>query len=98
MSTLSEQTGNLFGPLWKDLNDKQKSIPEIPKKLNEIKTIENSDILIRPKTIIILAPEPLQKIINFNKYKKELINQEKTIEQLNIVADQLTDEFYLVFS
>ena len=50
--------------------------------------------MIRPKTIIILAPEPLQKIINFNKYKKELINREKTIEQLNIVADQLTDEFY----
>ena len=81
-------------PDFLDLKDAQRAIPEIPKKLNQIKTIENSDIFIRPKTIIILAPEPLQKIINFNKYKKELINQEKTIEQLNIVADQLTDEFY----
>ena len=36
----------------------------------------------------------MQKIINFEKYKKDILNKETSIDQLNSIAEELTDEFY----
>ena len=72
---------------------RQKIIPKTPDLDVQPKIIEDSSITIIPETIIILAPKKLQKVVNIDKYKKELIGQEKSINDLYKIAEKLTEDF-----
>ena len=54
---------------------------------------EDPDLKIIPETIIILAPKELQKVIDFERYKKEILQKEQSINDLYKIADELTNEF-----
>ena len=75
------------------LKARQKIIPKTPDLDVQPKIIEDSSITIIPETIIILAPKKLQKVVNIDKYKKELIGQEKSINDLYKIAEKLTEDF-----
>ena len=47
------------------------------------------------ESIVIIAPKNLQKIILFDKYKKELVGKKKNIDDLNGVSRKMTREFGL---
>ena len=67
----------------KDLN----KIDSDDQKPNEIEVVVES--------IVIIAPKNLQKIIVFDKYKKELVGKKKNIDDLNGVSRKMTQEFGL---
>lgn len=76
-----------------DLKKQQQIIPEIPKIQSPPTIPEDPDLKIIPETIIILAPKELQKVIDFERYKKEILQKEQSINDLYKIAAELTNEF-----
>ena len=76
-----------------DLKKQQQTIPEIPKIQSPPTIPEDPDLKIIPETIIILAPKELQKVIDFERYKNEILQKEQSINDLYKIADELTNEF-----
>ena len=69
----------------------------ILKDLNKIDSDDQKPdkIEVVVESIVIIAPKNLQKIIVFDKYKKELIGKKKNIDDLNGVSRKMTQEFGL---
>ena len=68
--------------------------------LKDLKKIDSDDqkpdkIEVVVESIVIIAPKNLQKIIVFDKYKKELVGKKKNIDDLNGVSRKMTQEFGL---
>ncbi len=66
-------------------------IPTIPEI--KIKQQEDTGITIIPETLIILAPNALQKIISIEKYQNKVIGQEKSISELYNLALEIEKEY-----
>ena len=69
----------------------------ILKDLNKIDSDDQKPdkIEVVVESIVIIAPKNLQKIIVFDKYKKELVGKKKNIDDLNGVSRKMTQEFGL---
>ena len=69
----------------------------ILKDLNKIDSDDQKPdkIEVVVESIVIIAPKNLQKIIVFDKYKKELVGKKKNIDDLNGVSRKMTREFGL---
>ena len=69
----------------------------ILKDLNKIDSDDQKPdkIEVVVESIVIIAPKNLQKIIVFDKYKKELVGKKKNIDDLNRVSRKMTQEFGL---
>ena len=69
----------------------------ILKDLNKIDSDDQKPdkIEVVVESIVIIAPKNLQKIIVFDKYKKELVGKKKNIGDLNGVSRKMTQEFGL---
>lgn len=77
------------------LRKAQKIVPVVPKpiKNNETDKIIDPTLKIIPESIVILAPKLLQNVIDFDKYKNELIGKDQSISNIHDVANKLTNEF-----
>lgn len=80
-------------PQFNDLKKKKKEIPKVLNNLKQQKVSDDFKLIIKPKTVIILAPKVLQEIIDFNYYKEEIMNKKISIENLYEFASRLTDKF-----
>lgn len=80
-------------PQFYDLKKKKKEIPKVLNNLKQQKVSDDFKLIIKPKTVIILAPKVLQEIIDFNYYKEEIMNKKISIENLYEFASRLTDKF-----
>ena len=69
----------------------------ILKDLNKIDSDDQKPdkIEVVVESIVIIAPKNLQKIIVFDRYKKELVGKKKNIDDLNGVSRKMTQEFGL---
>ena len=80
----------------------KEKIKKLDKKniLKDLNKIDSDDqkpdkIEVVVESIVIIAPKNLQKIIVFDKYKKELVGKKKNIDDLNGVSRKMTQEFGL---
>ena len=80
-------------PQFNDFKKKKKEIPKVLNNLKQQKVSDDFKLIIKPKTVIILAPKVLQEIIDFNYYKEEIMNKKISIENLYEFASRLTDKF-----
>jgi len=76
-----------------EFKKQDKIIPALP-AIN-VKQQSDVGISIIPETIIILAPEILQNVINLEKYKEQLVGKKQDIESLYSVALQIEQDFNL---
>ena len=67
------------------------ALPVVP-KIQQSLGLE-SDILIKPTSLIILTPKPLQKILNIKKYNDLAIGKDFTIDGLYNLAFEIEQEF-----
>ena len=81
---------------------KKEKIKKLDKEniLKDLNKIDSDDqkpdkIEVVVESIVIIAPKNLQKIIVFDKYKKELVGKKKNIDDLNGVSRKMTREFGL---
>ena len=66
-------------------------LPVVP-KIQQSLDLEN-DIFIKPTSLIILTPKPLQKILNLKKYNDLAIGKDITIDGLYNLAFEIEQEF-----
>ena len=76
-----------------EFKKQEQVIPALPSI--ELEQQSDTGITIIPETIIILAPEILQNVIDLNKYKEQLVGQEQNIKSLYSVALQIEQDFNL---
>ena len=74
-----------------DMKKQQEIIPEIP-QIN-IEQQEDTGITITPETLIILAPQELQKIISIDKYQKKIIGKEQSVSDLYELALEIEKDY-----
>ncbi len=74
-----------------DMKKQQEIIPEIP-QIN-IQQQEDTGITITPETLIILAPQELQKIISIDKYQKKIIGKEQSVSDLYELALEIEKDY-----
>ena len=74
-----------------DSKEKENLFPET-EGLSKIKP-ESTGIFIIPKTLIIIAPEQLQDKIDFQRYRNKVVGVELKIEDLYVLASEITKEF-----
>ena len=85
----------------KTLNDIEKE--KIKKRgkenlLNGFDNIENNQldkISVVVKSLVIVAPEELQNVINFDDYKSQLIGKSKSINELSLISQKMTKDYQL---
>ena len=63
-------------------------VPDIQQTLD----VEN-DLIIKPTSLIILTPKPLQKILDLKKYNDLAVGKDVTIDDLYNLAFQIEQEF-----
>ena len=73
--------------------DKENILKDLKKIDSDDQKPDNIEVLV--ESIVIIAPKNLQKIIVFDKYKKELVGKKKNIDDLNGVSRKMTREFGL---
>jgi len=69
----------------------QKVVPELPEI--QVEQQEDTGITIIPKTMIILAPKELQKIISIKKYQEKIIGTPLSVSDLYNVALEIEKDF-----
>ena len=65
----------------------------VPDSKLKLKKLENIEVEVIPKTLIILAPEKLQNQIDFKKYEKEIVGKLTKINDLYTTAALITKEY-----
>jgi len=74
-----------------EMKKQEAIIPVIPEF--KIEQQEDTGITITPETLIILAPNTLQKIISIDKYQEKVIGKEKSISELYSLALEIEREY-----
>ena len=63
--------------------------------LDNIKNNQLNQISVVVKSLVIVAPEELQNVINFDDYKSQLIGKSKSINELNLISQKMTKDYQL---
>ena len=55
--------------------------------------VQQEKIFVTVDSLVIIASNELQKVINFETYKNQLIGKSKSIDELNILANRMTKDY-----